>query len=304
MPRSRIVTVFGASGFLGSAVVGAFARAGWRVKAACRRPEAGYALRPLGTPGQVEPVPFMAGDRGSTERALAGAQTAVNCVGTLHRGLAPLNADLPGLIGAAARAAGVERFVHVSALGVQGGPSRYAASKLWGESAAREAFGLDTTVLRPSVIFGPGDRFFALFARLSALFPALPLVGGGGTRFQPVYVGDVARAALQALDVPPETYSLGGPEAVTFRQVLERVCTWTGRRRALVPLPWALAKAQGAVLQFLPGTLLTPDMVDQLRADSVVPDGAPGLAALGVAHPTPMEAIVPGYLSPTAKALF
>jgi uncharacterized protein YbjT (DUF2867 family) len=303
---ARIATVFGATGFVGRALVAALARAGWRVKAAARRPQAAYDLMPLGTPGQIAAVPFAAGDAPSIAHAVEGAYAVFNAVGILaerRRGdFVRLHADLPAAIGRAARLAGVRRVVHLSALGIESAPSRYAESKLWGDAALRAAFA-GAAVLRPSVLFGPGDGFFCRFARLSRVLPALPLIGGGRTRFQPVYVGDVAAAALAAVAHPGQDFALGGPEVITFREALETVARLTGRRRALVPVPWWLATAQGAVLQYLPGPLLTADQVAQLRADSVVPPGAPGLEALGV-RPTALEAVLPRVLGPHAQESF
>lgn len=302
-PTARTATVFGATGFVGRAVVRALARAGWRVKAAVRRPESAYFLAPLGTPGQIAAVPFSACDRASVEGAAASADLVVNAVGILaerRRGdFVRLHADLAGAIARAARGAGARSLVHVSALGIAGAPSLYAESKLWGEAAVQAEFA-GAAILRPSVVFGAERMgFFGLLDRLSALLPALPLIGGGHTRFQPVCADDVGAAALAAAG-KPGTYALGGPKVVTFRECAQRLLAITGRRRALVPVPWALAKAQGTVLQHLPGRLLTADQVDQLRADAVVPEGTPDLTDLDIA-PTPMEIVLPVTFSRTPR---
>jgi NADH dehydrogenase len=192
--------------------------------------------------------------------------------------------------------------VHLSALGAESGTSKYAKTKREGEKETRKAFP-GATILRPSVVFGPEDDFFNKFASLSRCLPALPLIGGGHTRYQPVYVGDVAEAALAALTIPDGSvqgprgrlYELGGPETVDMRMIYEMAFDAVGMRRPLVNLPWPVAKLQGAILSLVPGMPLTMDQVETLKADSIVSDKASTLADLGIA-PTAMELIVPAYL--------
>jgi NADH dehydrogenase len=207
------------------------------------------------------------------------------------------------MIAQACASCGVERFVHISALGIDGAKSRYAQTKRSGEEAVLNAFP-SATILRPSVVFGPEDNFFNMFAALAQFLPALPLIGGGKTRFQPVYVGDVATAALCALQLPTigeqnpqgRIYALGGPEIVSFKEIYKRLFEWTGRERALIALPFWVARIGAFLLQMLPPRpLLTPDQVRSLETDSIVPQGAAGLEDLGII-PTGMTLIVPGYL--------
>ena len=205
---------------------------------------------------------------------------------------------LPGEIAKAAAAHGLKRMVHVSAIGANASATvAYARTKAAGEAAARAAFP-DVTILRPSIVFGPEDNFFNRFARMSQIMPALPLIGGGDTRFQPVYVGNVAEAVIAGLqreDVAGRTYELGGPSIYTFRELLRYLLEVTGRRRLLLNLPFGLATLQAGLLELLPVPPLTRDQVAMLKHDNVVSTGAPGLAELGIA-PTPLEVIVPSYV--------
>ncbi len=296
------VTVFGGSGFIGRYLVKRLAARGARVRVAVRDPEAAAFLKPMGDVGQVVPVATNIRNAPSVARAVDGADAVVNCVGILfERGRQRFDAVHgagPARIAEAAAAAGVGRLVQVSAIGADlESASAYARSKAAGEAAVREAFP-SATVLRPSVVFGPEDDFFNRFAALATFLPALPLIGGGETRFQPVYVGDVADAIVAALDraeAAGGTYELGGPRIYSFRELMQVVLAQTGRRRLLLPLPFGLAKAEAALLQLLPTPPLTMDQVELLKSDNVVSDGAPGLGDLDVA-PTSVDAIVPGYL--------
>jgi NADH dehydrogenase len=297
------VTVFGGSGFLGRYLVQRLAQAGARVKVAVRDPEAARFLKPMGGVGQVVPVAANIRDRPSIGRAVEGADAVVNLVGILYeRGRQRFDGvHVRGAqqVAAAAREAGARRFLQVSAIGAAtDSPARYGRSKRAGELAVAEAFP-GATVVRPSVVFGPEDQFFNRFAALARLAPALPLPGGGLTRFQPVYVGDLAEAMMRLLAdeaTAGATYELGGPRVYTLRQIYEYVLAETGRRRLLLPLPFALMRWQAMVLQFLPEPPLTPDQVNLLTVDNVVAEGAKGFAELGI-QPTAVEAVVPGYLA-------
>lgn len=306
MRNNTVVTVFGGTGFIGSQIVRLLAKEGWTVKVAGRVPERAFFLRPCGHVGQVVPVACDYGDPQSVAQAVRGADFAVNCVGILfERGknrFARIHEALAGTIAAACAREGVKRLVHFSALGCEGGVSRYARSKKAGEAAVRREFP-QATILRPSVVFGPGDDFFNKFAELARYLPALPLIGGGKTRFQPVYSADVAAAVRAVLTFPDggahdprgRIYELGGPEILTFRELMERVFLHTGRRRMLVSLPWAVARIDAFFLGMLPRPLLTCDQVDVLKTDSIVAAGADGLGDLGIA-PTGMGLVLPSYL--------
>ncbi len=299
----QLVTVFGGSGFIGRYVVRRLVRAGHRVRVAIRRPDEGLFLKPFGAVGQIDLVQANVRDDASVARAVAGADAVINLVGILYEGgrqtFDAVQAEGAGCIARAAAAAGVARLIHISAIGAAAdSPSEYAKAKAEGETAVREAFPT-ATILRPSVVFGAEDDFFNRFGRMARFAPALPLIGGGQTRFQPVFVDDVACAIFNALtreDAAGRTYELGGPKVYTFEEIMNLVLETTCRRRALVPVPFFAAKLLGSVLGLLPVPPLTRDQVVLLERDNVVGPGAPGLADLGVA-PTPAEAVVESYLA-------
>lgn len=299
--QQKIATIFGGTGFVGRHVVRRLAKAGYTVKVATRAAEGAYFLKPCGTPGQIVPVVCDSRDPYSIAVAVAGAQIVINCVGILYekrrKDFMRVHSDLPRMIAESCRDAGVRDFIHISALGVDRGKSHYAASKRAGEKAAHDAFP-GTVILRPSVIFGPEDDFFNRFAELSRYMPVLPLIGGGKTRFQPVYVGDVADAVMACIgnaDAAGKTLELGGPETLTFREIYERLFRITGRSRALVSLPFWSAKIKAGFMQMLPHPLLTRDQVESLKTDSMVTPGALTFATLGIA-PHPMDGILRDYL--------
>lgn len=305
----ELVTVFGGSGFLGRYVVRALARAGWRVRVAMRRPHLGHELRVMGDVGQIQLVQANVRSEASVAAAVAGADAVVNLVAILFEKGRQTFADVVASGGAtvarATAAAGIARLVHVSAIGADSGSgSAYGRSKGLAEEAVRAAVPT-ATVLRPSVIFGPEDNFINQFAQMARLSPALPLIGGGTTRFQPVHVVDVAAAVAAALDTPAaagETYELGGPDVMTFGDILRFILAEIERPRLLAPLPFAIAQPMGAVMdalfRFNPfgGPPLTGDQVEMLRRDNVVSAGARTLADLGIAHPSSLTAIAPTYL--------
>jgi len=299
---ARRVTVFGGSGFVGRHVVRRLAARGDVVRVAVRDPVAAAFLKPMGNVGQVVPMRVEIADAGAVAEALRGADTAINLVGILRetgrQRFDAVQGEGAERLAAAARDAGVARFVQVSAIGADAASdSAYGRSKAAGEAGVRRHYP-DAPILRPSVVFGPEDDFFNRFAQLAQLAPAVPLVGGGHTRFQPVYVGDVADAVLRVLDSPAASgriYELGGPRTMTFREVIEFVLVQTGRRPALVNLPFGVASMLAAIMEKLPAPQLTRDQVRLLRRDNVAAQGAPGLRELGI-EPTPVEAVVPAYL--------
>jgi NADH dehydrogenase len=303
---NALVTVFGGSGFLGRHTVRALAKGGYRIRVATRHPASSYFLMPNGRVGQIQAVRCDAHDPEQAAGALKGADAAINLTGILYphggQGFQAAHVETAQSIAEAARGAGVKSLVHVSAIGADpGSPSRYAASKGDGETALREAFP-DATILRPSLLFGPEDKFFNKFAWLARMVPALPLVGGGHTKFQPLFVGDAASAIVRCLEdsaTRGKTYELGGPMVYSFKDLMRVVLHETGRKRLLVPIPFFAASIKAFFLQAsaLVGIepLLTMDQVKLLKSDNVVHDGVPGIADLGIA-PVALEAIVPSYL--------
>ncbi|HEY4076995.1 MAG TPA: complex I NDUFA9 subunit family protein [Rhizomicrobium sp.] len=299
--NTNLVTVFGGSGFLGRHTVRALARAGWRIKVATRHPNVAFFLRPLGSVGQIDFVKCDVAEAEQVQHAVLGASAVINLTGILFQKgqtFEDVQAEGAANIAQAAAAVGATSLVHVSAIGADAeSDSGYAVTKAMGEAAVREAFPT-ATILQPSIIFGPEDSFFNKFAAMARMFPALPLIGGGKTRFQPVFVGDVATAIVTALKSPDakgRTYELGGPTSYSFKELLELILRETGRSRLLVPLPFGLAMFKAAFLQLLPNPLLTMDQVRLLKKDNVVSPTAASLADLGIT-PTSVEAVVPSYL--------
>jgi len=304
-PYDTLITVYGGSGFLGRHVVRALAKRNYRIRVAVRRPELAGFLQPLGRVGQIHAVQTNLRHAPSVEMAARDAQVLVNLVGILfERGRQRFDAvHTYGAeqVALAANAHGA-RMVHVSAIGADANSSSvYGRSKANAERLVLAAQ-TSTTIMRPSILFGPEDDFFNRFAALARISPALPLVGGGLTRFQPVFVGDVASAIADAVDGktrPGTVYELGGPDVRTFRELMQFVLTTIERKRLLVSLPFFMARVQATFLQYFPKPVLTPDQVELLRSDNVVSQAATSeartLQGLGI-DPAPMEAIVPSYL--------
>ncbi|MBV8839651.1 MAG: complex I NDUFA9 subunit family protein [Alphaproteobacteria bacterium] len=305
IPTETLVTIFGGSGFLGRHLVRALAREGYRIRPAVRRPDLAGHLQPLGRVGQIHAVQANLRYPESVEAAVRGADVVINLVAVLYeRGKQTFEAvQQQGAhnVAQAAAAAGA-RLIHVSALGADpDSTAAYARTKAAGEAAVLGTVP-DATIFRPSIMFGPEDDFFNRFGAMARMSPFLPLVGGGHTQFQPVFVGDVAQAIMRAVSGQAKggtIYELGGPEVKTFRQLMEYVLTVTERKRLLLPLPFGLAKLQAFFLQMLPTPLLTPDQVELLRSDNIVSQAAQNegrtLAAFGI-EPAAFEAIVPSYL--------
>ncbi|MGE0024328.1 MAG: complex I NDUFA9 subunit family protein [Hyphomicrobium sp.] len=305
----EIATVFGGSGFVGRYAVRALAKAGYRIRAASRRPDLAGFLQPMGNVGQVQPVQANLRYPDSVRRAVEEAHVVVNCVGLLASGgrqtFQAVHVEGARAAARAAREAGAQQFVHISAIGASAkSPARYAQTKAAGEAAVLKEFP-GAIILRPSIVFGPEDEFFNRFAAMALVSPVLPLIGGGKTRFQPVYVGDVARAIAAAARGEGEAgtvYEIGGPEVLAFRELLERTLTYAGRERGFISLPFWLAKLQALLTWPLPNSLrpLTVDQVRLLQRDNVVSVAAKKegrtLAGLGVTGEETISAIVPGYL--------
>jgi NADH dehydrogenase len=302
----KLVTIIGGSGFIGRHIARALAREGYRIRVAVRRPELAGHVQPLGKVGQIIPVQANVRYPESVEAACASAYAVVNLVGILHSAgpqtFTALHAAGAEVAARAAAQAGARIFVQMSALGADSSsPSEYARTKSEGEARARRAFP-GAIIMRPSIVFGPEDGFFNRFAALARVSPLLPLIGGGRTRLQPVFVGDVAEAFARLIDrgvADGRIYELGGPEIYTFRELMRFTLRTIMRRRLLLPLPFAVARTLASVLQLLPKPPLTTDQVLQLQRDNIVSDDAVNdgrtLAGLGVTA-RDIEAIVPSYL--------
>lgn len=296
------VTVFGGSGFVGRYIVPRLAEDGWVIRVAVRNPDKAAFLKPAGDVGQIVPVACNLRDQASVERALDGADAAINLVGILfetgRQTFAAVQYEGAKRAAEAAAAAGITDYLHMSALGADAnGEAEYARSKAAAEEAVLAAIPT-ASILRPSIVFGPEDDFFNRFAAMARLLLVLPLVGGGHTRFQPVYVADVAEAAVKCLtdgDCDGKTYALGGPKVYSFKQLLQLMLQTINRRRLLVPLPFAVADMQAFFLEKLPQPMLTRDQVAMLRKDNIVQPGALTLADLGI-EPHSVEVIIPTYL--------
>lgn len=303
-----LVTVFGGSGFIGAQVVRALAKRGLRVRIAVRRPGVAYRVRTLGDVGQIELVQANLRNPASIGRALDGAEACINLVGVLYeharQGFQTLHAKGAEEVAAAAAARGITNFVQISALGADiNSESRYARTKAMGEQAVRAAIP-SAVIIRPSVVFGVDDSLFNRFAGLASLLPVIPLPGGGQTKFQPVFVGDLAAAIANAVSdrsLAGKTFEVGGPKVYTYRELMELTLAEIHKSRPLLPLPWPVASMIGSLAQlptkFLPlAPVLTTDQVILLQADAVPNPAMPGLKALGVANPIAVEAVLPTYM--------
>ena len=322
----RLVTVFGGSGFIGRTLVRRLAAQGWVVRAAVQDPTAADFLKPMGDVGQVTPLRADITDPAAVTMAVTGADAVVNLVGVLYesgsRSFENIHVKGAANIAAAAKAAGVAKLVHMSALGAdKNSESAYARSKAAGEDAVQAAFP-GVTIMRPSVVFGPDDDFFNRFGKMAMVSPVLPvftgdgfkvgcaggvcsvdLFGSGGPTFQPVHVGDVAAAIAAVLDdsrLVGKIYELGGPRRYSMKEIMELVLQVTGQQCHLVPVPFGLGMLQAAFLQLMPKPMLTRDQVRLMKVDNVVRGGKPGLTELGIT-PTAAEAILPLYMNRYGK---
>jgi uncharacterized protein YbjT (DUF2867 family) len=300
--NNSLVTIFGGSGLLGRHAVRAFADAGWRVRVGVRHPNLAHYLPPMGHVGQIQVTKANVLDADAVAAAVKGAHAVVNLVGILHpaggQNYQNMHVEAPRTIAKAAKAAGAGALLHVTTMNISpDSESAYARSKAEGEIAVREEFP-QATLIKPSLVFGPEDQFFNKFAGLARILPVLPLIGGGHTKFQPVFARDVADAIVKCAGDPAtrgRSYELGGPTVYSFKDMLKLILRETGRSRPLVPVPFWLASIKSVFLQFLPGKLLTPDQVKFLKTDNVVTPGALTLADLGIT-PDSLEAVLPAYL--------
>lgn len=305
----KLAVVFGGSGFVGRHTVSALARRGYRVRAAVRRPDLAGHLQPMGAVGQTQPVQANVRYPDSVRAAVVGADVVINLVAVLaptgHQTFDALHVDGARRVAKAAREAGAKRFIHVSAIGASPtAGSNYAKTKAEGEEAVKEEFP-GAIIVRPSIVFGTEDAFFNRFAAMTRLSPVLPLIGGGRTMFQPVYVGDLAAAIAKLANGagdPGRIYEIGGPEKLSFRELLDRTQEYAGRKRMYLRMPFWLAKLQALLTWPLPNSLrpITVDQVRALQTDNVVSEEAVKehrtLQDLGVTQPVAIESIVPGYL--------
>jgi len=301
--RNRLITILGGTGFIGRHLVRRLAVRGARIRVISRSPARGRHFQPMGNVGQIVVQPGDLRTEEGLQRALAGSSAVVNLIGILYESgrqtFEAVHAELPGRIAWAAGAIGAERMIQMSALGADAqSASAYARSKAAGEQAVRDAFP-GATIFRPSVVVGPEDGFFNRFASMARFALFLPLIGGGKTRFQPVFVGDVADAMVAALerdDARGRTFELGGPRVYSFEELMRYTLEVVGRRRLLLPIPFKQARLLGRVLELLPVPPLTRDQVKLLKRDNVVAPDALTLADLDLT-PTPIELVVPDYLT-------
>ncbi len=300
----KIVTILGGTGFLGRHVVAKLASSGALVKVATRVPEKVYKLKVSGKISQIVPVACDYTDEESVLAAIHGSDMVVNCVGILFekgkkQTFQKVHVELPALLAKACAQEGIKRFVHISALGCSAGISRYARSKLEGEKVVISSYP-KATIIRPGVMFGADDNFFNMFAEVARCVPFLPLIGGGKTRLQPVFVGNVAAAVVKVFDSAPDKYrgniyQLGGPEVMSFKEVYAFIEKYTMRERKLFNVSFKLAKYLAWFMEFAPRPILTRDQVNSLKTDSVVLEGSPGFRFFDII-PKSAHLVVPGYL--------
>ena len=301
--KNGLITIFGGGGFIGRHLVRALAANGWRIRVISRTPDLCGHLQPLGEVGQIVVQTADCADEEALTTLLSDTDAVVNLVGILYetsrRRFDDVHGQLPGRIARAAKSAGVEHMVHVSAIGADPqSSSAYARSKAQGEQAVKDAFE-QAVVLRPSIVIGPEDDFFNRFAAMARVMPALPLIGGGKTRFQPIYVADVAAAIVAALELGTakgQTFELGGPKVYSFAELMRYMLEVIGRKRWLLNVSYGLAAMKARFFELFPSPLLTRDQVELLKTDNVVGDSAKTLSDLKIS-PTPIEMIVPTYLA-------
>lgn len=299
--HTKTAVIFGGTGFVGSTLIPDLVKQGYTIVVPSRHVQSAYQVKTGARVGQVVPMPCAFTPESVAAVIPQGCDLVVNLIGVLAPrkagGFTRAHVDIPAMIAKACADKGVARLVHVSSLSAQTGLSKYAKTKKEGEDAVRAAFA-DATILRPSIIFGPGDDFFNRFARMAMVLPVLPLIGGGKTKFQPVYVGDVAlaiRAAAANDATKGQFYELGGPDIVDFKDIYAHIFANTHQKRGLINLPWAVARLQACAFSVLPNPPLTADQITSLKTDTVVSEGAKTLVDLGI-NATAMDVILPQYL--------
>jgi len=300
--NQKIIAIFGAGGFLGKHLMRELTKLDYRVKVATRNPYLKGYLKPLGSPGQIELFKTNIFDQESVKQVLKNCDLAINLVGILYetrkQKFNQIHSQFPHLLSNLCNELGTKNLIHVSALGVrERHTSQYMQSKLQGEKNIQDNF-KPSVILRPSVVFGPSDKFFEKFASIAQFSPFLPLIGGGKTKFAPIYVGDVAKAIVKSLELnnsQTKIYELGGPEDYSFKELMEILLAEIKKKRFLISIPWSFAKFQSYFLQMLPNPLLTPDQVELLKYSNVVSRDYPTLKDLGVSG-TPIHNILPKYI--------
>ena len=298
----KIIAIFGAGGFIGKHLMRQLTKLDYRVKVATRNPYLKGYLKPLGNPGQIELFKTNIFNLDNVKQILKNCDLAINLVGILYetrkQKFNQIHSQFPYLLSNLCNELGIKNLVHVSALGVkEKHVSQYMQSKLQGEKNIQDTF-KSSVILRPSVVFGPEDKFFNTFASIAQISPVLPLIGGGKTKFAPIYVGDVAKAIVKALELnnsKPKIYELGGPENYSFKELMEILLTEIKKKRFLIPLPFSMAKFQSYFLQIMPNPLLTPDQVEMLKYNNIVSGDYPTLKDLGITG-TAIQSILPKYI--------
>jgi len=300
--NQKIIAVFGAGGFLGKHLMRQLTKLDYRIKVATRNPYLKGYLKPLGDPGQIELFKTNIFDPESVKHVLRNCDFVINLVGILHetkkQKFNHIHSQFPYLLSNLCKELGIKNLIHVSALGVRERHiSQYMQSKFLGERNIQDTF-KPSVILRPSVVFGPEDKFFNTFASLAQFSPILPLIGGGKTKFAPIYVGDVAKSIVKALELnnsEPKIYELGGPENYSFKELMEILLTEIKKKRLLVSIPFGFAKFQSYFLQLMPNPLLTPDQVELLKHNNIVTGDHPTLKDLGITG-TPIQSILSKYI--------
>ena len=300
--NQKIIAIFGAGGFLGKHLMRQLTKLDYRVKVATRNPYLKGYLKPLGNPGQIELFKTNIFNTKDVKQVLKNCDLAINLVGILYetrkQKFSQIHVEFPRLLSNLCNEIRVKNLVHISALGVrEGHVSKYMQSKLEGEKNIQNIF-KPSVILRPSLIFGPEDKFFNTFASIAQFSPALPLIGGGKIKFSPVYVGDIAKAIVKALRLnnsEPKIYELGGPENYSFKELMEILLREIKKKRFLIPIPFSLAKFQSYFLQMIPNPLLTPDQVEMLKYNNIVSGEYPTLEDLGISGKT-IQSILPKYI--------
>ena len=300
--NQKIIAIFGAGGFLGKHLMRQLTKLGYRVKVATRNPYLKGYLKPLGNPGQIELFKTNIFNPEDIKQVLKNCDLAINLVGILYetkkQKFNQVHVKFPYLLSNLCNEIGVKNLVHISALGVREGHiSKYMQSKLEGEKNIQKVF-KPSVILRPSLVFGPEDKFFNAFASIAQFSPALPLIGGGKTKFSPIYVGDVAKAIVKTLKLEnskPKIYELGGPKNYSFKELMEILLEEIKKKRFLIPIPFSVAKLQSYFLQMMPNPLLTSDQVDMLKYNNIVSGEYPTLEDLGIRGKT-IQSILPKYI--------